>query len=121
MLLTHRVVIQLKTRAARFTYLTAKLCGKDAEAYNFNAIHRWVSKRVVGYNIFRCDTWAIPINFKEAEHWVVVHVVLPRIACEGVTPTECEVRYSDSDSTKVSDCKSERHHGMSYAQFMESL
>ena len=33
--------------------------------------------KVVGYNIFRCKEWAIPINFDDKKHWVLVRVSLP--------------------------------------------
>jgi Ulp1 family protease len=78
------------------------LCGENAEGpYNFADGGKWLSKRKVTYNIFRCEAWFIPIHLKEQCHWVLVKVVLPRIARGGASPTEYQIRYSDSNSTEV--------------------
>jgi hypothetical protein len=50
-----------------------------------------VTTKKVGYDIFRCKEWAIPINFKDRKHWVLVRVSLP-LRLSGAF----EVRYIDS-------------------------
>lgn len=77
------------------------LCGENAEGpYNFKRGGKWLTKTNVKYNIFRCEAWFIPINLKKERHWVLVKVVLPRSAGGGASLTECEIRYSDSNSTQ---------------------
>jgi hypothetical protein len=70
----------------------AKLFGVNAEGpYTFGNVQKWVSKKTVGYDIFRCKEWAIPINLEDRKHWVLVRVSLP-LRASG----DFEVRYIDS-------------------------
>jgi hypothetical protein len=69
-----------------------KLGGANAEGpYNFEKVKRWVGVKKVGYNIFRCKEWAIPINLADKKHWVLVRVALP-----SHKSGEFIVRYFDS-------------------------
>jgi Ulp1 family protease len=84
------------------TFFFTALCGEDAAGpYTYDKVHKWLAKDNVGYNIFRCAVWVIPINLKADNHWAMVTVVLPKDVGEGLPPTSGEIRYTDSNSIKV--------------------
>ena len=73
------------------TLFFTKLYGIKANGpYRFTEVQKWVSEKSVGFGIFRCKEWAIPINLNNI-HWVLVRVSLPR-----TISGEFKVLYVDS-------------------------
>jgi sentrin-specific protease 1 len=54
------------------TFFTKKLCG--GEAYDYNAVRRWTTKKKLGYDALLCDTIIVPVH--QGIHWVLATVEL---------------------------------------------
>jgi sentrin-specific protease 1 len=54
------------------TFFTKKLCG--GEAYDYNAVREWTTKKKLGYDALACDTIIVPVH--QGIHWVLATVEL---------------------------------------------
>jgi len=62
------------------SYLWTKLAGANCYPKDFTQdkmdqlVGRWLTKNKVGYDVFQCRMWVIPINILHTKHWVYVTV-----------------------------------------------
>jgi hypothetical protein len=62
------------------THLWTLVAGQDCKKKDFTQARvdrlaeRWLSTKALGYDVFQCSIWVIPINNRGNKHWVYVVV-----------------------------------------------